>query len=63
MSPLVGAHNEPGGIWKGEPWEEEMQGGGLIHQWCLAGWGKPILPLLIQFPGFTKSRRHDRRDV
>lgn len=40
MSPLVGKHNEPGGIWKGENWEEEMQGGGLVHQWCLAGWGK-----------------------
>jgi hypothetical protein len=39
MSPLVGKHNEPGGIWKGESWEEEMQGGGLIHQWCLGGWG------------------------
>ncbi|KAK7187396.1 hypothetical protein DPSP01_002522 [Paraphaeosphaeria sporulosa] len=42
MSPLVGKHNEPGGIWKGEAWEEEMQGGGLIHQWCLAGWGVTI---------------------
>ncbi|KAF1963687.1 hypothetical protein CC80DRAFT_460618 [Byssothecium circinans] len=42
MSPLVGEHNKPGGIWKGESWEEEMQGGGLIHQWCLAGWGVMI---------------------
>ncbi|KAF1979597.1 hypothetical protein BU23DRAFT_522942 [Bimuria novae-zelandiae CBS 107.79] len=42
MSPLVGAHNEPGGIWKGESWEQEMQGGGLVHQWCLAGWGVMI---------------------
>ncbi|KAJ4347273.1 uncharacterized protein N0V89_011213 [Didymosphaeria variabile] len=42
MSPLVGKHNEPGGIWKGESWENEMQGGGLIHQWCLAGWGVTI---------------------
>ncbi|KAJ4303804.1 hypothetical protein N0V90_002705 [Kalmusia sp. IMI 367209] len=42
MSPLVGKHNEPGGIWKGETWEEEMQGGGLVHQWCLAGWGVMI---------------------
>ncbi|KAF2108620.1 putative cyclase-domain-containing protein [Lophiotrema nucula] len=42
MSPLVGKHNEPGGIWKGEAWEEEMQGGGLVHQWCLGGWGVMI---------------------
>ncbi|KAF1994990.1 hypothetical protein P154DRAFT_446389 [Amniculicola lignicola CBS 123094] len=42
MSPLVGGHNEPGGIWKGESWEEEMQGGGLVHQWLLAGWGVMI---------------------
>jgi hypothetical protein len=25
MSPLVGEHNKPGGIWKGEVWEESMQ--------------------------------------
>lgn len=42
MSPLVGDHNKPGGIWKGEVWEESMQGGGLVHQWCLAGWGVMI---------------------
>lgn len=42
MSPLVGQHNAPGGIWKGHSWEEEMQGGGLIHQWLLAGWGVSI---------------------
>ncbi|KAH7356307.1 putative cyclase-domain-containing protein [Pyrenochaeta sp. MPI-SDFR-AT-0127] len=42
MSPLVGPHNKPGGIWKGEAWEEEMQGGGLLHQWLLAGWGVMI---------------------
>lgn len=42
MSPLVGDHNKPGGIWKGEGWEDEMQGGGLVHQWCLAGWGVMI---------------------
>ncbi|KAF2791664.1 hypothetical protein K505DRAFT_351145 [Melanomma pulvis-pyrius CBS 109.77] len=42
MSPLVGEHNKPGGIWKGESWEGEMQGGGLVHQWCLAGWGVMI---------------------
>ncbi|KAH7118738.1 hypothetical protein B0J11DRAFT_74215 [Dendryphion nanum] len=42
MSPLVGGHNAKGGIWKGESWEDEMQGGGLVHQWCLAGWGVMI---------------------
>ncbi|KAH8726437.1 putative cyclase-domain-containing protein [Phaeosphaeriaceae sp. PMI808] len=42
MSPLIGAHNEPGGIWKGEAWEDEMQGGGLLHQWLLGGWGLMI---------------------
>lgn len=42
MSPLVGPHNAPGGIWAGETWETEMQGGGLIHQWLLAGWGVMI---------------------
>ncbi|KAL6711720.1 hypothetical protein ACN47E_004654 [Coniothyrium glycines] len=39
MSPLVGEHNKPGGIWKGHAWEDDMQGGGLLHQWLLAGWG------------------------
>jgi len=43
MSPLVGAHTAPGGIWKGEAWESDMQGGGLVHQWLLAGWGKFFL--------------------
>lgn len=42
QGPTVGEHNKPGGIWKGESWEEEMQGGGLLHQWLLAGWGCPI---------------------
>lgn len=42
MSPLVGEHNKPGGIWKGEAWEDEMQGGGLLHQWLLGGWGVMI---------------------
>ncbi|KAJ4375805.1 hypothetical protein N0V83_001082 [Neocucurbitaria cava] len=42
MSPLVGAHNKAGGIWKGESWEDEMQGGGLLHQWLLGGWGVMI---------------------
>lgn len=42
MSPLVGQHNAPGGIWKGHSWEGEMQGGGLLHQWLLGGWGLMI---------------------
>lgn len=42
QSPTAGEHNKPGGVWKGESWEEEMQGGGLLHQWLLAGWGCPI---------------------
>ena len=42
MAPLVGPHNAPGGLWAGESWEKEMQGGGLIHQWLLAGWGVMI---------------------
>jgi hypothetical protein len=42
MAPLVGPHNALGGMWKGESWEEEMQGGGLIHQWLLGGWGVMI---------------------
>lgn len=42
MSPLVGPHNAPGGIWRGEAWENEMQGGGLLHQWLLGGWGVMI---------------------
>lgn len=47
MSPLVGPHNAPGGIWKGEAWENDMQGGGLVHQWLLAGWGNYLPPFLI----------------
>ena len=42
MAPLVGTHNAPGGIWANESWEEEMQGGGLLHQWLLGGWGVMI---------------------
>lgn len=42
MSPLVGSHNAPGGIWHGQSWEQEMQGGGLVHQWLLGGWGVMI---------------------
>jgi hypothetical protein len=42
MAPIAGAHNAPGGIWKGEEWEGEMQGGGLLHQFLLAGWGVMI---------------------
>ena len=42
MAPLVGDHTKPGGIWKGEEWEGDMQGGGLLHQWLLGGWGVTI---------------------
>jgi hypothetical protein len=42
MSPLVGAHTAPGGIWAGEAWEHEMQGSGLLHSWLLGGWGVMI---------------------
>lgn len=42
MAPLVGDHTKPGGIWKGEEWEGDMQGGGLLHQWLLGGWGVMI---------------------
>ncbi|KAK3935722.1 putative cyclase [Diplogelasinospora grovesii] len=42
QAPLAGPHTHIGGIWKGESWEEEMQGGGLLHQWLLGGWGLPI---------------------
>ena len=42
QSPIVGPHNAPGMAWKDETWEAEMQGGGLLHQWLLAGWGLPI---------------------
>ncbi|EFW99287.1 hypothetical protein CMQ_5708 [Grosmannia clavigera kw1407] len=41
-APIGGLHTRIGGIWAGEPWEAEMQGGGLLHQWMLAGWGVPI---------------------
>ncbi|CAK7239313.1 MAG: hypothetical protein STHCBS139747_000743 [Sporothrix thermara] len=42
QTPVYGDHVRPGAAWKGEVWEEEMQGGGLVHQWVLAGWGVPI---------------------
>lgn len=42
QAPIAGHHTRLGGIWKAEPWEEEMQGGGLLHQWLLGGWGLPI---------------------
>ncbi|KAJ0159296.1 hypothetical protein CTA2_9968, partial [Colletotrichum tanaceti] len=41
-APIAGPHTAVGGVWQGEPWEEEMQGGGLLHQWLLGGWGLPI---------------------
>jgi kynurenine formamidase len=42
QGPTSGPHTAIGGNWKGESWEEEMQGGGLLHQFLLAGWGCPI---------------------
>ena len=42
QAPIAGPHTTVGKAWKGEPWEHEMQGGGLLHQWLLAGWGMPI---------------------
>ncbi|KAJ0361873.1 hypothetical protein COL154_006609 [Colletotrichum chrysophilum] len=41
-APIAGPHTAVGGVWKGEAWEEEMQSGGLLHQWLLGGWGLPI---------------------
>ncbi|KAK6085131.1 major facilitator superfamily transporter [Seiridium cupressi] len=41
-APIAGPHTAVGKAWKGESWEEEMQGGGLLHQWLLGGWGLPI---------------------
>lgn len=42
QAPITGIHTHPGGDWKGQSWESEMQGGGLLHQWVLGGWGTPI---------------------
>jgi kynurenine formamidase len=42
QGPTAGPHTAPGNLWKGESWEDELQGGGLLHQWLLAGWGCPI---------------------
>lgn len=41
-APTAGRHTLPGGLWAGQAWEADMQGGGLLHQWMLAGWGVPI---------------------
>lgn len=44
QAPVFGPHVKAGegGLWEGESWEEEMQGGGLLHQWLLGGWGMLI---------------------
>lgn len=42
MAPIAGPHTAPGGVWANEPWEQEMQGGGLLHQWMIGGWGVMI---------------------
>ncbi|KAF6803363.1 putative cyclase [Colletotrichum sojae] len=41
-APIAGPHTAPGKAWAGEAWEDEMQTGGLLHQWLLGGWGLPI---------------------
>jgi hypothetical protein len=41
-APIAGPHTAKGGQWAGEEWEEEIIGGGLLHQWLLGGWGLPI---------------------
>ncbi|ORY61028.1 uncharacterized protein BCR38DRAFT_459938 [Pseudomassariella vexata] len=41
-APIAGPHTAKGGQWEGEEWEDEIIGGGLLHQWLLAGWGLPI---------------------
>ncbi|KAK1965968.1 hypothetical protein LY78DRAFT_681296 [Colletotrichum sublineola] len=42
-APIAGPHTTAAdGPWKGEAWEDEMRGGGLLHQWLLGGWGLPI---------------------
>jgi hypothetical protein len=42
QAPIAGPHTAKGKQWKGEPWEDEITGGGLLHQWLLGGWGLPI---------------------
>ncbi|EFQ86063.1 hypothetical protein PTT_18780 [Pyrenophora teres f. teres 0-1] len=42
MAPLAGPHTAPGNLWAGKSWEQELQGGGLIHQVLLGGWGVMI---------------------
>ncbi|CAK7240666.1 MAG: hypothetical protein STHCBS139747_002112 [Sporothrix thermara] len=42
QGPLVGSHVVPGHTELGAQDEALMKGGGLIHQWVLAGWGVPI---------------------
>lgn len=41
-APISGPHTAKGLQWAGEEWEDEIIGGGLLHQWLLAGWGLPI---------------------
>ncbi|ERS99300.1 uncharacterized protein SPSK_04418 [Sporothrix schenckii 1099-18] len=42
QAPLAGPHVVPGHTELSTEDEEKMKGGGLIHQWVLAGWGVPI---------------------
>ncbi|KAI1842627.1 hypothetical protein JX265_012620 [Neoarthrinium moseri] len=41
-APIAGPHTAKGLQWAGEEWEDEIIGGGLLHQWLLGGWGLPI---------------------
>ena len=60
QTPVYGDHVRPGAPWKGESWEEEMQGGGLVHPWVLAGWGVPIGEMFDLEPLRTQCVAHDR---
>jgi hypothetical protein len=54
QTPVYGDHVRPGAAWKGESWEEEMQGGGL------AGWGVPIGEMFDLEALRTQCVAHDR---
>lgn len=41
-APVEEQYAAVGHTWAGEPWEEDMRWGGLLHQWLLGGWGLPI---------------------
>ncbi len=60
QTPVFGDHVLPGKAWKGESWEDEMQGGGLVHQWVLAGWGVPIGEMFDLEALCAQCKAHDR---